>query len=142
MAQDSACIAGCASSIDDIIVTATRRDSSVISVPLSVAASDRERLDRDRVTNIADLARTTPGLSIRNGWGDSTKISIRGIASSVGTATTGIYLDDTPIQVRSLGRSEEHTSELQSLMRISYAVFCLITNTQHLSTNRNNTNST
>src|SRR3546814_1893832 len=25
-----------------------------------------------------------------------------------------------------LGRSEEHTSELQSLMRISYAVFCLI----------------
>src|SRR3546814_2361042 len=26
---------------------------------------------------------------------------------------------------RSAGRSEEHTSELQSLMRISYAVFCL-----------------
>src|SRR3546814_3362211 len=26
---------------------------------------------------------------------------------------------------KSLGRSEEHTSELQSLMRISYAVFCL-----------------
>src|SRR3546814_3716631 len=26
-----------------------------------------------------------------------------------------------------LGRSEEHTSELQSLMRISYAVFCLKT---------------
>src|SRR3546814_8177022 len=26
---------------------------------------------------------------------------------------------------RHLGRSEEHTSELQSLMRISYAVFCL-----------------
>src|SRR3546814_1759836 len=28
-------------------------------------------------------------------------------------------------------RSEEHTSELQSLMRISYAVFCLNKNTQH-----------
>src|SRR3546814_5630977 len=27
--------------------------------------------------------------------------------------------------IRALGRSEEHTSELQSLMRISYAVFCL-----------------
>src|SRR3546814_3356580 len=26
---------------------------------------------------------------------------------------------------RRVGRSEEHTSELQSLMRISYAVFCL-----------------
>src|SRR3546814_9708479 len=30
-----------------------------------------------------------------------------------------VYLHDTP------SRSEEHTSELQSLMRISYAVFCL-----------------
>src|SRR3546814_6134055 len=28
-------------------------------------------------------------------------------------------------RLRLLGRSEEHTSELQSLMRISYAVFCL-----------------
>src|SRR3546814_5269188 len=32
--------------------------------------------------------------------------------------------------VRSVGRSEEHTSELQSLMRTSYAVFCL-KKTQH-----------
>src|SRR3546814_9903003 len=30
------------------------------------------------------------------------------------------------------GRSEEHTSELQSLMRISYAVFCLITQLETL----------
>src|SRR3546814_8560783 len=29
------------------------------------------------------------------------------------------------VQVPVAGRSEEHTSELQSLMRISYAVFCL-----------------
>src|SRR3546814_6759257 len=29
------------------------------------------------------------------------------------------------IQINLVGRSEEHTSELQSLMRISYAVFCL-----------------
>src|SRR3546814_5476520 len=30
-----------------------------------------------------------------------------------------------PVASRQSGRSEEHTSELQSLMRISYAVFCL-----------------
>src|SRR3546814_8162778 len=39
------------------------------------------------------------------------------------------------IAERTPGRSEEHTSELQSLMRISYAVFCLKkkqhTDTQH-----------
>src|SRR3546814_10258270 len=35
------------------------------------------------------------------------------------------------------GRSEEHTSELQSLMRISYAVFCLKKKKQTASTRRN-----
>src|SRR3546814_8313371 len=35
----------------------------------------------------------------------------------------GFLHQRTPLD--SLGRSEEHTSELQSLMRISYAVFCL-----------------
>src|SRR3546814_7255853 len=37
-------------------------------------------------------------------------------------------------------RSEEHTSELQSLMRISYAVFCLKKKKQTTSHNENNTN--
>src|SRR3546814_4488620 len=32
---------------------------------------------------------------------------------------------------QAITRSEEHTSELQSLMRISYAVFCLKTTTKH-----------
>src|SRR3546814_1111691 len=35
-----------------------------------------------------------------------------------------------------IGRSEEHTSELQSLMRISYAVFCLKKKKQKKKTNR------
>src|SRR3546814_7564015 len=35
-------------------------------------------------------------------------------------------------------RSEEHTSELQSLMRISYAVFCLKNKTRKQLTNRTN----
>src|SRR3546814_10023226 len=41
-----------------------------------------------------------------------------GAADSCVAFDGDIYLLDT-------GRSEEHTSELQSLMRISYAVFCL-----------------
>src|SRR3546814_7305566 len=36
-------------------------------------------------------------------------------------------------------RSEEHTSELQSLMRISYAVFCLKKKKQNIHTNKNKT---
>src|SRR3546814_8791400 len=38
-------------------------------------------------------------------------------------------------------RSEEHTSELQSLMRISYAVFCLKKKTQHINKNIKKTSS-
>src|SRR3546814_18842686 len=42
-----------------------------------------------------------------------------------------------PLQQDQGSRSEEHTSELQSLMRISYAVFCLKKkNTTHKATNR------
>src|SRR3546814_1254660 len=36
-----------------------------------------------------------------------------------------------------ISRSEEHTSELQSLMRISYAVFCLKKNTNQLTLHYN-----
>src|SRR3546814_6786911 len=38
---------------------------------------------------------------------------------------------DGRIEERVVERSEEHTSELQSLMRISYAVFCLTKKTNH-----------
>src|SRR3546814_6496497 len=40
-------------------------------------------------------------------------------------ATDERHLRRAPIWGRGSSRSEEHTSELQSLMRISYAVFCL-----------------
>src|SRR3546814_7821862 len=45
----------------------------------------------------------------------------------------GIRLDVRPLaeETDRDGRSEEHTSELQSLMRISYAVFCLQKKTTH-----------
>src|SRR3546814_2876880 len=39
------------------------------------------------------------------------------------TLTAGVDTQDDRLAVTILGRSEEHTSELQSLMRISYAVF-------------------
>src|SRR3546814_20444905 len=38
---------------------------------------------------------------------------------------TDPFVDDAESTLQWIGRSEEHTSELQSLMRNSYAVFCL-----------------
>src|SRR3546814_9936273 len=46
------------------------------------------------------------------------------------TAVSNIYAAGDVIGWPSLARSEAHTSELQSLMRISYAVFCLNNNNQ------------
>src|SRR3546814_5219666 len=56
------------------------------------------------------------------------------------TDASGIVpLSYQPGYTDSLGRSEEHTSELQSLMRISYAVFCLKKKTQPKSHNNHTT---
>src|SRR3546814_653325 len=44
------------------------------------------------------------------------------------------------LQRPAANRSEEHTSELQSLMRISYAVFCLKKNSKHINMYRITTN--
>src|SRR3546814_3425483 len=68
-------------------------------------------------------------------------LQYRGVAGSIVTVgRQRINLDDQRF-VGSVGRSEEHTSELQSLMRISYAVFCLKKkkNTQKHKTYSNNT---
>src|SRR3546814_7821115 len=47
------------------------------------------------------------------------------IARLLLTAVVCVALAACARQIREAPRSEEHTSELQSLMRISYAVFCL-----------------
>src|SRR3546814_9624444 len=51
---------------------------------------------------------------------------------NLGLETADVALDAKgAIKVDDDNRSEEHTSELQSLMRISYAVFCLKKNTNN-----------
>src|SRR3546814_7987881 len=47
------------------------------------------------------------------------------------TATNTPALSFADVAAKAALRSEEHTSELQSLMRISYAVFCLKKKQQH-----------
>src|SRR3546814_5306863 len=46
-------------------------------------------------------------------------------------ATGMFYVPKTFLAAAAAPRSEEHTSELQSLMRISYAVFCLKQKTKY-----------
>ncbi|HVO47966.1 MAG TPA: TonB-dependent receptor [Steroidobacteraceae bacterium] len=88
--------------VEEIVVTATRRQESIDKVPMSIAALSQERMDQQGVKSIEDLAKFTPGVNFAPaGDGLTNSIAIRGVSSGVGASTTGIYIDDTPIQVRS-----------------------------------------
>ncbi len=85
----------------EVVVTATRREESLSRVSVSVSAFTAEKMDTIGVKSIQDVARFTPGLTF--GSNQTNDISIRGVSSNAGAGTTGIYIDDTPIQIRSLG---------------------------------------
>jgi iron complex outermembrane recepter protein len=92
--------------LPEIVITATRHSEVMSKVPISVSAFSQETLDVKGAKDISDVARFTPGITIDNDGSNS--ISIRGIASSAGAATTGIYIDDTPIQMRTLGFNSDN----------------------------------
>lgn len=86
----------------EIIVTATRRAESILDVPISLEAYDQEELDVKSVRGVEDIARITPGVTIEQGLGGANYIAIRGLFSTIGATMTGVYVDETPVQVRSL----------------------------------------
>lgn len=94
-------------SLQEILVTATRRTEPLSKVPISVTAVSQDQMDQLGVKDIQDLVRYVPGVSIDNSGTNA--ISIRGISSSGGAGTTGIYLDDTPIQMRAIGFNPDDT---------------------------------
>ncbi|MET3473190.1 outer membrane receptor protein involved in Fe transport [Novosphingobium sp. 1529] len=92
----------------EIVVTAQRRSESVQQVPISITALGRESLDSRGVRNMQDLSRFAPGVNFsayNTRSSSNTDIAIRGVSSTSGAGTTGVYIDDTPIQIRSLGYS-------------------------------------
>jgi iron complex outermembrane recepter protein len=97
--------------LEEIVVTATRRSERLQDVPISVLAFSQEKLDSQGLHNIDDLSRLSPGLNFqRNGMSsagnyndEGSDINIRGVDSAAGTSTTGIYIDDTPMQTRHIG---------------------------------------
>lgn len=93
--------------LEEIVVTATRRSEVMSRVPISVTALNQESLDERGVKDFQDLVRYTPGVNIDQSITNA--ISIRGISSSGGAGTTGIYIDDTPIQMRSVGFNPDDT---------------------------------
>jgi len=95
------------SGLQEVVVTATRHEEALSKVPISVTALTQDDMDLKGIKDFQDIVRFTPGVSIDTSGTNA--ISIRGISSSAGAGTTGIYLDDTPIQMRSVGFNPDDT---------------------------------
>src|SRR3546814_10482165 len=86
-----------------------------------IIAAVREQEDKE-ILKLGHRAETTQRHGVgarraRSGVGDGVELLPRAFGGE-GPRRGGV-------EANAIGRSEEHTSELQSLMRISYAVFCL-----------------
>src|SRR3546814_3792850 len=82
-----------------------------------------------QVQQLADINRSLPSWCAEP-WVRQIRVAnIRGQTVVVFSASASALV---PLRHRSSTRSEEHTSELQSLMRNSYAVFCLQKTKQHI----------
>ena len=93
--------------LEEIVVTATRREESISRVPISITAINQDAIDQKGIKDFSDIVRFTPGVAFDSS--QTNQISIRGISSSGGSGTTGIYIDDTPIQIRNLGFNSDDT---------------------------------
>ena len=103
--------------LEEITVTATRREESISRVPISITAISQDDIVTKGIKDFSDVVRFTPGVAFDAG--QTNQISIRGISSSGGSGTTGIYIDDVPIQVRSLGfNSDDALVKLFDLDRV------------------------
>ena len=87
--------------LEEIIVTATKRNDRLQDVPLSISALSARDLQEAAVKTLGDVAAVTPGVEFdRSAGGPLTNIAVRGVNSTVGASTTGIYIDETAIQSR------------------------------------------
>ena len=90
--------------LDEIVVTAQKREQNLIDVPLSVQAISGEQLERQGTRDLTQLVDFIPGASVvsKSAPGFDT-IQIRGIsAGTVGDSTTGYYIDDVVFSIPNL----------------------------------------
>ena len=81
-------------------MTAEKTSEPLSKTPISISAVSCAALEEAHITDYEDLSRAVPNVSFSSfGGPGQSNIEIRGIASQAGSATTGIYLDDVPINI-------------------------------------------
>ncbi|MDB6159950.1 MAG: tonB dependent receptor family protein [Gammaproteobacteria bacterium] len=90
------------STLAEVVVTANKREENTKDVPVSIGVVDGEEITALHIENLEDVSRIVPGVSFAahnngpNGPGQD-NITIRGVSSTVGNPTVGIYIDEVPI---------------------------------------------
>ena len=87
----------------DIIVTAQRYEQRLQDVPLSISAIGAEELSARGTTDLKDLQYSVPGLSTFEYGVSRQFVQLRGMATTIGSSTVGVYLDETPLGLDAQG---------------------------------------
>jgi iron complex outermembrane receptor protein len=84
--------------LEEVVVTAEKRESTVQETPISMSALSAAQLQNQNIANLEDLAGAVPGVSMRTAGPGQTEYEMRGLTSAGGsTATVGFYIDETPL---------------------------------------------
>ena len=90
--------------LEEITVTATKRESALQDIPMSISAVSGESLERTGIVNFTDVATSVPSVSFRSAGPGRTKLNVRGVSAATGVApTVSFYIDEMPVQTISSG---------------------------------------
>lgn len=84
------------SALEEVIVTALRRATSLQDTPISISALSEASLERIGANDLIDLVGSVPGLNLRDNGPGQTRPIIRGVQAA-GEPTVGIYFGETPV---------------------------------------------
>lgn len=86
---------------DEVLVTARKRQESILDIPSSVTALSAEQIEAKNAKDLEDLARSVPSLVIQSaGENEPKQFILRGIGPAFGTsATVAVYMNDAPVTV-------------------------------------------
>jgi iron complex outermembrane receptor protein len=79
--------------LEEVVVTATRREADLQSIPLSVTAISSEAITELQLVNVRDLDKTVPGLKVRYSGADPTIIMRGAGAAGTNDIAVPVYVD-------------------------------------------------
>src|SRR3984885_7951515 len=84
--------------LQEVVVTAEKRDSTVQKTPISVTAITGADLQSQGITDLVEVAQQVPGVSFKTSGPGQTELEMRGLTSTGGESpTVGFYLDETSL---------------------------------------------